>query len=71
MRQIKIGDVTIDAVVEREGPWRRPQDFFPMYNEAVFNGHVPTMEPEVFNVALGMMNITYQTKIKKEEQINR
>jgi len=24
--QIRIGDITIDAVIEREGPWRRPQD---------------------------------------------
>jgi hypothetical protein len=23
MRQIRIGDITIDAVIEREGPWRR------------------------------------------------
>ncbi|MHC2605291.1 hypothetical protein ACVL92_006105 [Bradyrhizobium liaoningense] len=29
MKQIRIGDITIDAVIEREGPWRRPQDFFP------------------------------------------
>jgi hypothetical protein len=28
-RQIKIGDITIDAVFEREGPWRQPQDFLP------------------------------------------
>ena len=61
MQQIRIGDVTIDAVVEREGPWRRPQDFFPAYNEAIFKSHLPVMEPEVFNPALGMMNITYQT----------
>jgi hypothetical protein len=24
MRQITIGEITIDAVIEREGPWRRP-----------------------------------------------
>jgi hypothetical protein len=24
MKQIRIGDITIDAVIEREGPWRRP-----------------------------------------------
>ena len=47
MRQIRIGDITIDAVIEREGPWRRPQDFFPMYDDAVFKGHLPSMEPEV------------------------
>src|ERR1700754_1293602 len=40
MKQIRIGDVTIDAVVEREGPWRRPQDFFPAYDEATFKRHL-------------------------------
>ena len=41
MRQIRIGDVTIDPVIEREGPWRRPQDFFPMYDAAVCAHHLP------------------------------
>jgi len=59
--QVRIGDITIDAVIEREGPWRRPQDFFPAYDEAIFKRHSATMEPEVFNQALGMMVITYQT----------
>ena len=35
MKQIRIGDITIDAVIEREGPWRRPKDFFPAYDDAV------------------------------------
>src|SRR6476660_10330999 len=61
MRQVKIGDVTIDAVIEREGPWRRPQDFFPAYDEAIFKEHLKTMEPEVFDAATGLMVITYQT----------
>ena len=61
MRQIKIGDITIDAVIERDGPWRRPQDFFPAYDEATFRRHLPAMEPEVFDPVLGMMFITYQT----------
>ena len=62
MKQLRIGDITIDAVIEREGPWRRPQDFFPAYyDEAVFKHHLSTMEPEVFDSALGMMVITYQT----------
>src|SRR5258708_11626249 len=61
MRQVKIGEVTIDAVIEREGPWRRPQDFFPAYDEATFRRHLPDMEPEVYDAASGMMNITYQT----------
>ena len=61
MKQLRIGDITIDAVIEREGPWRRPQDFFPAYDEATFKRHLHTMEPEVFDPALGMMLITYQT----------
>jgi glyoxylase-like metal-dependent hydrolase (beta-lactamase superfamily II) len=61
MKQLRIGDITIDAVVEREGPWRRPQDFFPAYDEAVFQHHLPSMEPEVFDLASGLMVITYQT----------
>jgi len=61
MKQVRVGDITIDAVIEREGPWRRPQDFFPAYDEATFKRHLPTMEPEVFDAALGMMVITYQT----------
>ena len=61
MKQIRIGDITIDAVIEREGPWRRPQDFFPAYDDAVFKHHLAGMEPEVFDAALGMMVITYQT----------
>ena len=49
-------------VVEREGPkWRRPQDFFPAYDEATFNRHLKVMEPEVFDPASGKMFITYQT----------
>jgi hypothetical protein len=24
MKETRIGDITIDAVIEREGPWRRP-----------------------------------------------
>ena len=61
MKQIRIGDITIDAVVEREGPWRRPQDFFPAYDEAIFKANLPLMEPEVFDAAAGMMVVTYQT----------
>jgi len=39
MKQIRIGDVAIDAVIERKGPWRRPQDFLPAHDEATFHQH--------------------------------
>jgi len=60
MKQLRVGDITIDAVIEREGPWRRPQDFFPAYDEGVFKRHLATMEPEVFDAARGMMVITHR-----------
>lgn len=61
MRQIKIGDVTIDAVIERDGPWRKPKDFFPAFDAAKFDAHLPHLEPEVFDPATGMIVMTYQT----------
>ncbi len=66
MRQLRIGDITIDAVIEREGPWRRPQDFFPAYDEAVFKRHLPTMEPEVFDSALGMFDFPGKERWRNE-----
>ena len=61
MKQVRIGDITIDAVIEREGPWRFPSQFFPMFSQAVWDKHLPSMEPEVFDAAFGMIVVTYQT----------
>ena len=61
MKQIQIGDITIDAVIEREGPWRKPADFFPAFDQATFDAHVPAMEPEVYDFAAGLIMMTYQT----------
>ena len=61
MRQLQIGDVTITSIVERDGPWRKPETMFPAYDAAVAAEHFKTMEPEVFDHASGRMVITYQT----------
>ena len=61
MRQIRIGEITIDAVIEREGPWRKPADFFPAFDQATFDAHIPSMEPEVSAPATGLLMMTYQT----------
>lgn len=61
MRQLQIGDVTITSLVERDGPWRKPEAMFPAYDPAIAAGHFKTMEPEVFDHASGRMVITYQT----------
>lgn len=61
MKQIRIGDITIDAVIEREGPWRKPHEFFLNYDEAVFRQHLPSIEPEMFDAAEWLTMNTYQT----------
>ena len=30
MQQIKTGDVSITSIIERDGPWRKPEDMFPV-----------------------------------------
>ena len=35
MRSLKIGDVTITSIIERDGPWRQPEDMFPAYDPAL------------------------------------
>jgi len=28
MQTLKVGDVTITSIIERDGPWRKPEDMF-------------------------------------------
>ena len=32
MKTLTIGDVTITSIIERDGPWRRPEEMFPAYD---------------------------------------
>jgi len=61
MKQIQIGDATITSIIERDGPWRRPQDFFPKYDRDVAYRHFAEMPDFVFDKASDRMVITYQT----------
>lgn len=61
MRPLQIGDVSITSLVERDGPWRRPEDFFLDYDSAAQAGNVAGLAPEVFDRDSGKMVITYQT----------
>ena len=63
MRTLKVGGVTITSIVERDGPWRRPEDMFPAYDPAVGKGHLAELDPFVFDPASGRMVITYQTYV--------
>jgi hypothetical protein len=35
MQTLKVGDVTITSIIERDGPWRNPEDMFPAYDPAI------------------------------------
>ena len=34
METLTVGDVTVTSIVERDGPWRKPEDMFPAYDRA-------------------------------------
>ena len=61
MQTLKIGDVTITSIIERDGPWRKPEDMFPSYDPAAGRRYLAEMDPVVFDPASGKMVITYQT----------
>ena len=61
MKTLTIGDVTITSIIERDGPWRKPQDMFPAYDEAIAKRHLADLDPVCFDAASGRMVITYQT----------
>jgi hypothetical protein len=60
---LKIGDVTITSIVERDGPWRRPEDMFPAYEPDAGRRHLAELDPEVFDPVSGRLVITYQTYV--------
>lgn len=61
MQQVTIGDVTIESIIERDGPWRRPADMFLAYDAERGRRHLAEMEPFVYEPATDRMVITYQT----------
>ena len=63
MHELKIGDVTITSIVERDGPWRTPETMFPAYDPELGRKYLAEMDPVVFDPASGKMVITYQTFI--------
>jgi glyoxylase-like metal-dependent hydrolase (beta-lactamase superfamily II) len=63
MRALDIGNVTITSIVERDGPWRRPEDMFPAYDPGVGRRHLAELDPEVFDPVSGRLVITYRTYV--------
>jgi hypothetical protein len=58
MQTLKVGDVTITSIIERDGPWRKPEDMFPAYDPAIGRRHLAERDPVVFDPLSGRMDIT-------------
>jgi glyoxylase-like metal-dependent hydrolase (beta-lactamase superfamily II) len=61
MQKLQIGDVSITSLIERDGPWRKPEDMFLGYDTAAKAADVARCAPEVLDRTSGKMVITYQT----------
>jgi hypothetical protein len=42
MKKLSIGDVTIISIIERDGPWRTPQEMFPISANAISPSLTPS-----------------------------
>ena len=49
MREIKVGDVSIVSIIERDGPWRTPEAMFPAFDPVIGHRHLKEMDPVVFD----------------------
>ena len=65
MQTLTVGDVTITSIVERDGPWRKPEEMFPAYDHERGKRHLASLDPVVFDPGSGKMVITYQTFVVK------
>ena len=61
MKTLKVGEITITSLIERDGPWRTPETMFPAYDPEIGRRHLADLDPIVFDPAGGRMVITYQT----------
>jgi glyoxylase-like metal-dependent hydrolase (beta-lactamase superfamily II) len=61
MKELRVGDVTITSIIERDGPWRSPFAMFPAYDAEVGRKHLGDLPPFVYDTVKDMLIITYQT----------
>jgi len=70
MRQIRIGDVTVDSIIERDGSWRLQEQMFPAYDPEPGRRHFVEMDKCAFDPRSGKIVITYQTLLKTRSVTN-
>jgi glyoxylase-like metal-dependent hydrolase (beta-lactamase superfamily II) len=70
MREIRVGDVSIIGIVERDGPWRPIKNMFPTADVAIARKHLAVMDPAVFDPVSEKLVITYQTFVVRTPKHN-
>src|SRR5690348_6971933 len=61
MHQIRIGDVTIASIIERDGPWRPIRNMFPGADVELARRYLAEMEPFLYDAASDKLILPYQT----------
>ena len=61
MKQLKIGDILIDSIVERAGPWRPPEAIFPAYHAEPGLRHLKELGPAHYEATTNRLSMTYQS----------
>lgn len=70
MDRIGIGEVTIESIIERDGPWRRPLDMFPTAGPETMKRRLAELDPCVYDAASDRLVITYQTFVVRTPRHN-
>ena len=61
MKTLKVGEITITSLIERDGPWRTPEVMFPAYDPEIGRRHLAELDPDRVRSRERPMVITYQT----------
>jgi glyoxylase-like metal-dependent hydrolase (beta-lactamase superfamily II) len=61
MREIRVGDVSITGIVERDGPWRPINNMLPTADVTLAKKYLSEMDPVVYDPVSEKLIITYQT----------
>lgn len=61
MKALKIGDVSISSIIERDGPWRAPHIMFPSATPQALKETMAQVPDFAYDRAQDLLVITYQT----------
>ena len=51
MKTLKVGEIAIASLIERDGPWRTPEAMFPAYDPEIGRRRLAELDPIVFDPA--------------------